>query len=562
MESVQKKLRVGLLMDSMTVPVWVWEMLDRIHGSDYAQIELVVMNGSKDASTSIFKKIAEQWTQLPSILVRKGLWGIYNWIDRRATGYRDAFVPVDCGPMLHEIPRLQVNPVMRKFSDYFPRQDLETIREYKVDVFLRLGFRILRGRILNLPRYGIWSYHHGDNRVNRGGPAAFWEYFHQWPETGSILQILTEDLDNGELIFHSTSSTDQASFIRNKCNLYWKTMSFIPRKLEELHRDGPDVFMQRIKRRNSHPILYSNQLFVGPSNWALSGLLLKTLWTQIRSRFTSLFFFSQWCLLLSQRHELSTSLWRFQRVVPPKDRFWADPHVIFRENTYYVFIEEYIYGRGRGRIACMEVDRDEGWAQPYPVLERDYHLSYPFVFEYDGRVYMVPESCESGTIQLYECVDFPRKWEFRKVLMEGVKALDTTLHFHGGRWWLFTNLVENEGASSWDELFLFHADSPLSDRWVPHPMNPIVSDASCARPAGKLFEYNGHLYRPSQDCTTRYGYGFNLSEIKVLDEQEYAEQKVTSAYPHWDRNLLATHSFNYIEGLTVGDVLVRRSRWV
>ena len=93
-------------------------------------------------------------------------------------------------------------------------------------------------------------------------------------------------------------------------------------------------------------------------------------------------------------------------------------------------------------------------------------------------------------------------------------------------------------------------------------MNPIVSDASCARLAGKLFKYNGRLCRPSQNCTPRYGYGFNLSEIEVLNELEYAEQVVTSAYPNWDRNLLGTHSFNFVKGLTVGDALLRRSRWL
>jgi hypothetical protein len=282
----------------------------------------------------------------------------------------------------------------------------------------------------------------------------------------------------------------------------------------------------------------------------------------VRSAFWNLLFREQWILLISRRDEPSLSLWRFEEVVPPQDRFWADPHVIARDGRYYVFLEEFVYAAGRGRIACMEVDRHGGRGEPYPVLERDYHLSYPFVFEHAGRLYMVPETFSRNVVEIFECVDFPRRWEPRGTLMQGVRAADATLHFHSGRWWLFCTLVENEGASGWDELFLFHADSPLSDRWEPHPMNPIVSDASRARPAGRIFEYNGHLYRPSQDCTPIYGTGFNLSEIEVLNEREYRERVVTSAYPRWNRRFFGTHTFNFAAGLTVADAVQRRSRWI
>lgn len=548
-------------MDSLTVPIWVAEMLERIHESDYARVELIVLNQAELASSSISEKLRKRWREIPSIISRRVIRGVYNLVDRRRTEYRYAFRPVDCAPLFAEVPRLQVMPIMKKYSDYLSSLDLIAIREYQIDVFIRLGFRILRGEVLRLPRYGIWSYHHGDYLHHRGGPAGFWEVFNQQSATGSILQILTEDLDNGQLIFRSISCTDRTSLIRNKCRVYWKTSSFVPRKLKELHRDGPEIFFQRIKARMRDPILYSNRLFTPPSNWVMTRLLLRTFWNLIRSRIRSFFFFDQWVLLLSRRNDIDFSLWRFKKLIPPRDRFWADPHVISRGGRYYVFIEEYFYATRRGRIACLEVDRDGNWTEPYPVLERDYHLSYPFVFEHHGHLYMLPETSERDAVELYRCVEFPKRWEFHKTLMEGVSAYDPTLHFYGERWWLFCNVRENEGASSWDELFLFHSDSPLADRWLSHPMNPIVSDASCARPAGRLFEHNGRLYRPSQNCTTRYGYGFNLSEIETLNEQDYSERVVASAYPHWDRRILATHSFNFAEGLTVGDALLKRSRW-
>jgi hypothetical protein len=548
-------------MESMKVPIWVRELLERIHDSDYARVELVVLNASAATTPSFLGKLRARWRQLPSIIIRRVLWGLYNAIDRRRAEYRDAFTPAECGPLLWQVPRIEVTPLSKGFSDYIIEPDLDAIRAYQIDVFLRLGFQTLRGKILTLPQYGVWSHYPGDNLLNRGGPAGFWEVFYRWPETGSILQILTDDLDGGRLICRSVSCTDATSLIRSKSRMYWKTLSFVPRKLEELHRDGPGDFFRRLDELNRHPVLYSNRLFTAPSNWVLLRLLVRTIWEKLRSMARDRLFFDQWILLLRSSHGLSTSMWRFKQVIPPKDRFWADPHLVHRGGKYYVFVEEYIYRRRRGRISCMEVNSDGAWQQPYPVLERDYHLSYPFVFEYGDRFYMLPETSARRTVELYESVDFPGKWELRAILMEGVKAFDSTLLFHGGRWWLFCNVVTAAGASSWDELFLFHADSPFSSSWQPHPMNPIVSDASCARPAGKLFEYGGCLYRPSQNCTTRYGYGFNISEVCVLNEREYSERVVTSAYPNWDRHLLGTHSFNFADGLTVGDALRRRRRW-
>jgi hypothetical protein len=122
--------------------------------------------------------------------------------------------------------------------------------------------------------------------------------------------------------------------------------------------------------------------------------------------------------------------------------------------------------------------------------------------------------------------------------------------------------VEYEGASSWDELFLFYADSLFSGRWCAHPQNPIVSDVRKARPAGKIFQQNGKIYRPSQDCTNRYGYGLTINRILKLSKTEYEEVEVSSIEPKWDNNILGVHSINREKNLTVIDGLLRRFKYL
>ena len=194
---------------------------------------------------------------------------------------------------------------------------------------------------------------------------------------------------------------------------------------------------------------------------------------------------------------------------------------------------------------------------PVKILDKDYHLSYPFILNLDDKFYMVPESRGNKTIDLYECTDFPHQWNFKQRLMENVSAVDTTLIHYSNKWWLFTGMAENEAAAPNVELFLFYTDDLFSGEWTAHPQNPIVSDVKSARPAGSLFVKDGKLFRPSQDCSKAYGYGFDLNEIEILTETEYRERKILSIRPDWDKKILATHTFANCGNLTVIDVFTQ-----
>jgi len=145
-------------------------------------------------------------------------------------------------------------------------------------------------------------------------------------------------------------------------------------------------------------------------------------------------------------------------------------------------------------------------------------------------------------------------------LMKDVYAVDSTILKHDGKYWLFCNIKENEGASSLDELFLFYSDSLLSDDWKSHPCNPIVSDVSRSRPAGNIFESNGKIYRPSQNSTKGYGHGMKINEITQLTTTAYHESTVQSIYPNWNKDLISTHTLNHKGKITVIDAMISRRK--
>ena len=173
---------------------------------------------------------------------------------------------------------------------------------------------------------------------------------------------------------------------------------------------------------------------------------------------------------------------------------------------------------------------------------------------------MIPETENNNTIELYKCVDFPFKWEIKKTLIHNITASDSTIILKDGIYWLFTNVIKNKGSSSHDELFLFSSESLISDNWISHPQNPIITDVRSSRQAGNLFAVNTKLYRPSQDCAKHYGHGIKINEVIELNMTNYKEKVVDSIFPDWDNDLISTHTINSVGKLTVIDAKMKRRK--
>jgi hypothetical protein len=550
---IEKKLKLGILLDSFEIPSWAYNALVQIITSDYAVFSLIILKEINGVHRS---KVDIIWKNKHKII-----YYICNKFDEKLDRREpNAFKLRNLRKILTDVPILGVKPIRKRDSEYFQPLDIQKIKEAKLDILIKMGFRTLGGDILTSSKYGIWSHHHGDNRINRGGPPGFWEVVEKWPETGSILQILSEDLCGDKVLHRSTSFTHPFSPARNRSYYFWASSSFLPRQIELLYRLGEKRFKAEIERLNPELNFYDHRRYETPSN-ILALKLFAGLIARIFFRICQkALYLDQWYLMFALTKELPTTLCKFKELFPPKDRFWTDPHVIQMNGHYYIFVEEYIYKKRKGHISVIEMDGIGNCKDPSRVLEKDYHLSYPFVFEWRGKYFMVPETAENKTIDLYECVEFPYKWKFRMNLMKTVKAVDTTLFHYNGKWWLFTGMAQNEGSFPLVELFLFFSEDLFTTEWNSHPLNPIVSDVKRARPAGRLFARNGKIFRPSQDCSKNYGYGFDLNEVLLLSETEYSEKKVVSVRPNWNKKIQATHTFTNEGPLTVIDAFIRRRR--
>jgi hypothetical protein len=201
--------------------------------------------------------------------------------------------------------------------------------------------------------------------------------------------------------------------------------------------------------------------------------------------------------------------------------FVADPFLLKKDDLWHMFFEVFNRRTWLGEIAYATSRDLATWTYGKVVLAEPFHVSYPFVFEWMGEYYMVPETHKTRTIRLYKAEEFPTKWALVHTLMSGQRFADATLFRHDDRWWLFT---ETSAVMKHDTLRLYYADD-LMGKWTEHPASPIVEgNAHSARPGGAVVRDGDRLIRYAQDCVPRYGIAINAYVISKLTLTEYEEE--------------------------------------
>jgi hypothetical protein len=542
------------MLDGLVVPQWIDAVLSHIADDPGFELCLFVLNGEEPPRKPLPERVRH--------LGKRAAYVLYERVDTRLFATPDdAFTDRPLSPSFDHVPRMTVVPSRPKpFEHRFSDEDVAAIREERLDVMLRFGFAIIRGEILDVARYGVWSFHHDDNREYRGGPPFFWEMAEGNPVSGVTLQILSDELDGGRVIARSISATDPASLRRGRSSAYLKGIHLLLRRLRDLQRHGWS-FIEALPEYNER-VSYDKPIYKTPSNAVAARFIARTWGGVARRAVARRRWREDWTVGWRRRSPGSPpgapeSGGPFTFLEPPRGHFWADPFLHERDGRAWLFVEDLDWSLGRAGIAVAELT-DDGPSDFRPVLSPQHHLSYPFVFEHEGATYLIPESAAARTVELWRAVDFPHRFERVRVLFGGMEMYDTTVLHRDGRWWFFATWAM-PGGPTVDELFVFHAES-LEGEWTAHPLNPVVSDVRCARPAGRLFERDGRLIRPAQDSSGRYGRAIVWREIDVLTPDDYAEHTVGRFEPDQLPATLATHTYDFSESFEVIDSLRRRRK--
>jgi hypothetical protein len=531
---VRRPLRYAVILDSDSMEEWQAGVVDKLSESGNAQL-VALIHPERTGEPPRFST-AEVFRHFVYFLMRLTFW--------RPKFFRRRPLPKDWAGA----PRVRCRVERKgKFSDYVVDEDVEKIRRLDVDFILKFGLRILRGSVLSAPRYGVWSFHHGDERQVRGRPAGFWEIYHGWPTTGVVLQRLTERLDGGVILKRGVLGTVPYSYMSTLDRIYRQGADFPSLVCADILR-GDAAYLTAAPSPTTAPV-YKN-----PSNGQALFCLVRMAWAIFARVLYGAFRLKVWGIGLirgSVESVLSPTALPKVRWLTARARnsFVADPFLVegTRGRTW-LFYEHLNYGTLKGRIGCVEVGDESFDLDAHAALTEKHHLSFPCAFRHEGAIYCVPEEARSGTVRLFKFDEETRTLAEAATLIRGIHAVDPAVFQHGGLWWIACINAEWGG----ERLMLWHSPS-LFGPYVQHESNPVMIDVRLARAAGRPFAWEGKTYRPVQDSSGGYGKRVNIQEIVRLDPKGF-EERTAASITAFDRAFSkGLHQLSTAGGWTVID---------
>jgi hypothetical protein len=514
-------IRFGVMCDGRRLEAWQADCVRQLLELDNVRLALLIVDPDAGTSTKPLRKVP----------FRRWLYTLY----RRSWFCRWPRQILDQQNIFRDVPQLTPTITLRgKFSQIFDDKSVATIASYNLDFILRFGFNIIRGEILKVPRYGVWSFHHDDEKKYRGSPAGFWEIYYDDPVTGAILQRLTDRLDGGIVLRRGFFRTVRHSYVANISQLYGESAAWPAQICREIRAGRVSAFA-------AEPSCTDAPMFYPPTNLEMLRFMGK-LWSNQFHRIARLLSLrDHWNIGVVDAPITKFLDPKFSPHVhwlpsQPSRGYFADPFHCPETGannpkpTTSVMVEEYDYAGAKGSISWLSLRKEQGSLRiddRGSAIALPMHLSYPYIFRYDGVVYCVPECWQSHAISLYRAVDPPRVWQKLATLVDAFDGVDPTLFQHEGRWWL---LCSSRHQGSLHNLFIWYADTLLGP-WRPHDGNPVKNDVRSSRPAGTPFAHEGHLYRPTQDCSRTYGGRVLLNRINKLTPEEFAEELVREICP-------------------------------
>ncbi len=251
---------------------------------------------------------------------------------------------------------------------------------------------------------------------------------------------------------------------------------------------------------------------------------------------------------------------RFKIINSPKFTWYADPILFTYDEKTWLFVERMDQWKHKGVISVARYINGN-FTDFHDVLEEPFHLSYPMVFEKDGKIFMIPETADTKSIRLYRCCQFPDKWEFVETLADGQKYVDTNVVQYNNQWYLITGIMD-EFSGAKTKTMVYKANeieegciTCMSD--TSGPSEYVFDD----RGGGQIFLWKQKIIRPAQcgDIKT-YGKSVKLYDLNInntgINEKLIGEIGTTKILIDKKCNITGTHTYGYDNGIEVIDVKI------
>lgn len=511
------QLRIGFLArDWERVEPWVHRLIAKV-------------NSDKQLDVSAFIN-AQENTKYPK---PNWLFSVMNPIERRIFGRTVPSQEPELSKLLSSHPAI-------------PSDDAKSISSLKLDVIVSVDSSIANLEISKLTKHGVWVL---DLFDQAGGLKALKAV--KGLEAVSSIGLYRFS-NNDPLRQHISTASINPKFMLS-LNLNFmkeKALVLVLRELRQLSWTR-EVKQELNDVSSANPSPGTVELVSYYFGGALK-LVKKGIW-KVRRKIGRRS--DQFVLLTGQGNALDFNPKDTMELKPPGRDFWADPFLWKKDGKTYCFYEHFCGTTLKGHIQVGEFRGNEMEVLG-DALKIDIHLSFPYLFEYEDQLYMMPETCAADRIEIWKCINFPLKWELHSTALEGQCAADTMILRRDGKWWLFSNIATDIYRDNCSELHIFQIDGPDLKSVIPHRGNPVSLDSRTARNAGRVHEIDGKLYRPSQDSAFgQYGFGLNIMEIEELTLNTFRERLSRRIDPKFNPQVIACHHFDTCENRFIIDAL-------
>ncbi|PIA43445.1 hypothetical protein AQUCO_01900086v1, partial [Aquilegia coerulea] len=201
--------------------------------------------------------------------------------------------------------------------------------------------------------------------------------------------------------------------------------------------------------------------------------------------------------------------------------FVSDPFLFVQWDTFYMFYETKNSITLQGDIGVAKsTDKGATWKHLGIAIDVEWHLSSPYVFEYENHIYLMPENSQQGELHLYRALEFPLQWTLDRVIMK-MPLINSFIFNYNALYWLFGSDVKT------GQLEIWYSSIPLGP-WTPHEQNTVYNASKIlgAQGGGRPFMYNANMYRIAQDSGGTYGRRLRTFKVEILTKDEYKEIEV------------------------------------
>ncbi len=242
----------------------------------------------------------------------------------------------------------------------------------------------------------------------------------------------------------------------------------------------------------------------------------------------------------------------FIPLINQKNSWHADPFIYERDNELYLFTEIYDCKKDIGKISCSKIIYGENrYFDEKIIIDYKTHLSFPYVFKYNNKLYLLIESSQSRELPLFDISSDPYCPVFVRNIFEGIDFVDCCLLEKEKNVFLFGYSEEKKAGlyCFLDKDFKAISDIQYMDKSL--KTRPAGGFCDFGRPAqnnekkyGESIVFYDYLFNGNNYTETINSKDIKVDKIKFIDGTKICAKKV--------------HTYNSTENFEVIDFFVEK----